>query len=361
VITTAADDALWSGSLVEGPLKGYHHEAYAVRLGPESPLRASFERLKLREPRPGVFWFDQRCFRSEDDLLRVLKGAVPRIPEAVRVEGCPSVHSFIEGHTLGSLGRKGEPVGDRHVRQIVDLFGAVVGFDLGRLEGLPRDCVGGDHPRSGDSTGFLGRLVDHTITKVYEDRCPVFGDLFTSLGVSGEALAIFRKNVGSLTSRPFSLLHGDLHRENFIIDRAGDLWVIDWELARVGDPVYDLATHLYLMRYSTEQANEVVKRWRDVVESARQGASEGYEDDLRRYLDYKRLQSVYTDVIRSATGLFEKTGPRLVTLAHASEVTLRVLTGARELLQLTRVPPRAEIMSALGQWRRRARDEVLAA
>ncbi|CAM5643364.1 hypothetical protein SGRIM128S_09667 [Streptomyces griseomycini] len=34
----------------------------------------------------------------------------------------------------------------------------------------------------------------------------------------------------------------------FIVDPQGGLWVIDWELAMIGDPLYDLATHLHLMR-----------------------------------------------------------------------------------------------------------------
>src|SRR5215218_2908973 len=58
-----------------GPLSGYHHEAYAFPLPPDAPLRTryGFGWGKLRVPRSGLFWFDRRCFRSEDLLLRALQ------------------------------------------------------------------------------------------------------------------------------------------------------------------------------------------------------------------------------------------------------------------------------------------------
>lgn len=54
-----------------------------------------------------------------------------------------------------------------------------------------------------------------------------------------------------MVSRPFSLLHTDLHRDNVIFSYHGDppLICVDWELATYGDPVHDLATHLVRTAY----------------------------------------------------------------------------------------------------------------
>ena len=71
----------------------------------------------------------------------------------------------------------------------------------------------------------------------------------------------------------------------------------------IGDPLYDLATHLHLMRYSRKEAERVSGLWRRAVESRRPECVKGWEADLDVLRDYKRAQSVYTDVIRAALAL----------------------------------------------------------
>ena len=40
---------------------------------------------------------------------------------------------------------------------------------------------------------------------------------------------------------PFDLVHGDAGRANYIVDHAGDVWIIDWELAHGGSRLEDYA------------------------------------------------------------------------------------------------------------------------
>ena len=77
---------------IEGPLKGHHHEAYAV------PLPGG-GRAKYREPREGLLWFDRRCFALEEELLLDLQGRVTRIPEVL--DYGVLLQRFVEGTTLG--------------------------------------------------------------------------------------------------------------------------------------------------------------------------------------------------------------------------------------------------------------------
>lgn len=77
-------------------------------------------------------------------------------------------------------------------------------------------------------------------------------ELLDALRVPPARLDAFEQRHRELTDRPRKLLHGDLHSKNFVVDRSGHLWTIDWELALVGDPLYDLATHLHLMGYTAD-------------------------------------------------------------------------------------------------------------
>ncbi|MFI1400104.1 phosphotransferase [Streptomyces sp. NPDC020681] len=338
--------------LVEGPLKGYHHETYAFPLPAENPLATSFERGKLRAPREGLLWFDRRCFVSEDRLLVALGGRITRIPECSEIAENVWLQGFIEGRTLGSRALSGaRMLSDRHVRQLSQLFEELVAIKPDELD-IRRICS--DHYRSeeGDSTAFLLGLIRFTEERVYRKQADRFGQLFKELGVPDDALAQLKTATAGLAERPFSLIHGDLHRENFIVDHAGDLWTIDWELAMIGDPLYDLATHLHLMRYSKKEEERIIDVWRSSVERARPGSSNEWERDLPVLLSYKRAQSVYTDVIRTAVAQGPGPKPNWQLFPRAAWRVQLALKAAAEPLGLTEVPTLRQVIAAYRRWLR---------
>lgn len=185
---------------------------------------------------------------------------------------------------------------------------------------------------------------------MYGENLPEYEDLFTDLGLGLNSFEYLRKHVDGLTSRPFCLLHADLHRENFILDSAGKVWAIDWELAMLGDPLYDLATHLHLMRYPVQQEREIIQRWCVIAEDVRKGSSKGWIEDLPRLLDYKKAQSVFTDVIRETQPLVGIGGFAHRRLRETSSKVRDVLWAAAEPLGLASRPSLLEIEAALRRW-----------
>lgn len=122
---------------IEGPLQGYHHETYVIPLPPGGDPGVRPRRGKVREPRPGLFWYDRRCFRSEELLLRALQGRVRRIPEIIEA-GAARLQVFIEGSTLGQGVLPSGPLSDRHRDQLGQLFGELAAvktdeIDIGRI------------------------------------------------------------------------------------------------------------------------------------------------------------------------------------------------------------------------------------
>ncbi|MET7293380.1 phosphotransferase [Streptomyces griseoloalbus] len=340
--------------VVEGPLQGYHHETYVFPLAAEAGA-ASAARWKCREPRAGLLWFDRRCFASEEQLLHALSGRITSIP-GIREFGGLRLQRFIEGRTLGALRKSGRPVPGPLLRQVVGLFRELVEVTPETLV-VKRRCEARDRPESGDTNGFLERLVCFTEESVYRSNLDAFATLFEDVGVDGDTFKNLRKHVSGLTERPFCLLHADLHRENFIVDPGQRLWTIDWELAMLGDPLYDLATHLYLMRYPEWQARGLTSQWVAAVEEVRPGSSKGWQHDLGLLLDYKKAQSVFTDVIRAALSLAPEPGPGGRDVGRAGAKLNRILTGAAVPLGLESVPAPDRIAQALVRWRR-ARGET---
>ncbi|MET8825766.1 phosphotransferase [Streptomyces sp. NPDC004610] len=333
---------------VVGPLRGYHHETYVLPL-PEGQGPLGAGRWKCREPRSGLMWFDRRCFRSEEQLLKGLAGRIDRIPDILDV-GEFGLQRFVEGVTLGALYPSGQAVPDRLTGQVLELFEQLAGVTPRTLT-VPRRCRRPDRPEDGDSAAFLERLITFAETHVHADNLPVFGQLFADLGLDGGAFVSLRAHVSGLKERPFCLLHADLHRENFIVDDQERLWTIDWELAMLGDPLYDLATHLYLMRYPPEQQERITKGWRETVERVRPGSAHGLAEDLPLLIDFKRAQSVFTDVIRVALSLDPGADPRGLRRVRAGWKLYKILLAAAEPLGLRSVPSPWRIVAALTKWR----------
>ncbi|QFQ98389.1 phosphotransferase [Streptomyces phaeolivaceus] len=332
---------------VEGPLSGYHHETYVFRLPAEASV-AEGGRWKCREPRESLLWFDRRCFDSEERLLTELRGRIDNIPDLIEVEGTV-LQRFIEGDTLGALHASGTAVPEREFEQILGLFRQLVAVRPRSLL-VKRRCDQRDRAPDDDSAGFLDRLICFTEERVYGDNLPEYGALFADLRLDPDSFNQLRKHVAGLRERPFCLLHADLHRENLIVDHERRLWAIDWELAMFGDPLYDLATHLYLMHYPLEQERRMTERWCALAESVRPGSSRGWREDLPKLLDYKKAQSVFTDVIRTSQSL--RLAPRVDRdlLRRATWTVWDVLSRGARSLGVEKVPSVSVIESALARW-----------
>ncbi|MFE2299399.1 phosphotransferase [Streptomyces sp. NPDC059445] len=341
--------------MVEGPLQGYHHETYVFplpgRTGESEPARG-----KCREPRPGLLWFDRRCFASEEQLLRALQGRIEGIPDLIQA-GSVGLQRFIEGRTLGALYGSGSAIPPYLSGQIVSLFGQLARVKPDSLT-AKRTCTAVYRAAEGDTDGFLERLILFTEEEVYQRNMPDFKGLFYDLGLDGASFGKLREHVSGLTRRPFCLLHADLHRENFVVDGAGRLWTIDWELAMFGDPLYDLATHLYLMRYPEDQEDLMIERWCETVEGVAAGSSAGWKADLPKLRAYKRAQSVFTDVIRTALSLEGEVRTVAGSLPAAADRDLlaeagtrirKVLGAAAEPLGIA-VPDPEGVAAALRNW-----------
>jgi thiamine kinase-like enzyme len=334
-----ADELVGGNGVVSGPLKGYHHETYVLSMPGETRI------VKIREPRDEILWFDRRCFLSEEALLRALHGQISRIPAIHDVEGM-ALQGFIEGRTLKRRPWSGRRVPEVVLDQIIDLFEELARITPDMLS-VERRCEVKDRAENGDCDGFLERLIVFVEDQVYEKNYAKFGRLFEGLGIDGEAFVQLRKNVSGLRERDFCLLHADLHRENFVLDPFNQLWAIDWELAMLGDPLYDLATNLYLMSYPADQRRRMVDEWSTVVRRVRPRSVQGWEQDLERILDFKRAQSVFTDVIRVSLSLRDESGINWVRLPSAVRKLQAILTAAAGPLGLVEIPSRSRIAAAL--------------
>lgn len=330
--------------------RGHHNRNYMVRPFTENDSRlvACDDRapVTVRERIASVVPVVIRTWQDEAEILNTIWRVLPHVPRCLVKRGDMTILSYVEGVPLSGICPNGKPVDSNLILALVDLLADMTQVRRQHLPPLPASW-----PRSSrDSRGFLRALAFAAEEQIRQRNRAEFGGLFAMLGIPEDAMVRFAERVPALISRPFSLLHTDLHRDNVIVSYDGDppLICVDWELASYGDPLHDLATHLVRMKYPDHQWPEVVEAWREVMGRRRPKAVHGLDRDLKHYLAFERAQSVYPDVMRAATSLRGSFDQR--ELEAATQEVCRALRLAEEPLRLTSVPDKAEIERILFRW-----------
>ncbi|MGV9450030.1 phosphotransferase [Streptomyces sp. NPDC003635] len=313
-------------------------------------------RERIRSALPVVI----RTWQDEAEILGAISRVLPHAPRCLARRGSATILSYVQGVPLSSICPNGKPVDSGLISAMAGLLADMTQVGRKDLPPLPQYW-----PRSSrDSRAFLRALAHAAEEQIRQRNWERFGGLFATLGIPEDAMVRFAERVPAMISRPFSLIHTDLHRDNVIVSYHGDppLICVDWELASYGDPLHDLATHLVRMRYPDHQWWEVVEAWRDSMAKRRLKAVNGLDRDLKHYIAFERAQSVYPDVMRAATSLGDSYDQR--DLDAATRAVHRALVAAEEPLRLKSVPDQKAIERILFRWnvshgKRHSRDRAV--
>ncbi|MER5762320.1 phosphotransferase [Streptomyces sp. NPDC002082] len=246
-------------------------------------------KVNVRIPLAAADVMDLRLWR-EEEVLTSIRPYVGRVPELRHVSEDPrfQVHHFIEGPVLDSFSPRGSSVPANVLDDVVTLMD-----QLARIPQEKAPKVPAHWPASGDSPGF-GRLLAGLTQDVHSTYVDEYRDVFAELGIPDDPLAVVEPLWGTLTPRPFAVLHADLHRKNMIV-ADGATWFLDWELALWGDPMYEIGIHFHKMDYPEDQRAAVLGRWRDRLQPR---FTDGPLDDLDLYVAHERIKSAIVDTVR---------------------------------------------------------------
>ncbi|WP_031047835.1 phosphotransferase family protein [Streptomyces sp. NRRL F-5650] len=334
-------------------LTGHHNINYVRRSGLVLALllgAVPYTRFKYRVPLRTAVEVVPRIWPREADVLGVVCRYLREVPPCLADLGDGSVHRYRMGRALSDSGPQGR-VDEELLRSFAAFFVRTARVPVAELPPRPEGW-----PLDGDTQGFLEWLVSFTERRVHRPNRDRFGALFDAVGIPEDAMARFAAQHRCVTSRPFRLLHTDVHRANVVV-RGGPgrrLAVIDWELAILGDPLHDLATHLVRMAYGKEEQARMVELWAEAMEGAGfTDLTAGLHEDLPVYVAFEYAQSVFPDVMRAAVDLPGDAGAE--HFRAAADRVERAMGRAREPLRLVDVPHREQITEALRRWHRASR------
>ncbi|MFI0983389.1 phosphotransferase [Streptomyces sp. NPDC021093] len=225
---------------------------------------------------------------------RRMRGAGVRVPRVLALgESWPedwfAIHSY-EGPAGGPPRHPVDGLLPCEADDLVDQLGALADAGLARLD-----------PTTGPA-GFYHWLCERLVELV--GTLPK--ESLQLAGVLGLPNARRLKEIlAQRTVRPRTpvLLHGDLNPWNLIRGSVrGQLTIIDWEMALVGDPLYDLVRHLHLTPHSAEIRQRMLSRWETVLGRCDEDFVRGWAHDVHTYRWIEIVRSAYIDLDRLVTG-----------------------------------------------------------
>ncbi len=156
-----------------------------------------------------------------------------------------------------------------------------------------------------------------------------------------------------VTPRRLSLLHGDLNPWNLVRrDDGFALTIIDWEMAMVGDPLYDLVRHMHLTPTRSEIRDRMFRRWRRGLPIT---YIRNWEKDWPIYRWIEIVRSAYVDLDRLVTGE-SLDAPNVRRAVDSYAVTLAAATASLGLPARGMANPRLARSLPYGDHRRPGRE-----
>ncbi|MFJ4834854.1 phosphotransferase [Streptomyces sp. NPDC088747] len=147
----------------------------------------------------------------------------------------------------------------------------------------------------------------------------------------------------TLVPRRPVLLHGDLNPWNLVRREEGGLVLIDWEMAMVGDPLYDLVRHMHLTPTLREISDRLFARWHRLLPEE---CTQGWREDWRVYRWMEVVRSAYVDLDRLVTG-DSLEAPNVRRAVDTYAMTLAAATAALGIREKGKAPANPYLARAL--------------
>ncbi|KAA2272149.1 phosphotransferase [Staphylococcus sp. HMSC068D03] len=124
-----------------------------------------------------------------------------------------------------------------------------------------------------------------------------------------KSLTYLEEHIPNLDSRFFTVVHGDVNHNNWLLSDRDELFLVDWEGAMIADPAIDIGMLLYnyvpeknwsdwFKTYGVEESIELNKRmkWYTVIQSI--GMVQWYEEQ-KRFKDMNNWLKFLNEVMNS--------------------------------------------------------------
>lgn len=182
-------------------------------------------------------------FTPESDVINLLEKNDIRVPKIIKTTSHYFVQEYIEGSLLSDIFQDHNSINREIIKQIIEQICHLTTINYDPLL---------KYASWNDNRNFYIFQCKNTEI-VFQNYYQNLKELYDKLGISLDILSLLCSYSPQIdNNRNLSIIHGDRHKKNIILQDNKNIVFIDWELGGVGDLAYDIAFHLHQMAYTKE-------------------------------------------------------------------------------------------------------------
>lgn len=190
----------------------------------------------------------------ESEILKIIEKSDIKVPKVLYKGEKYSVQEYIEGDLLSEKYEDHKEIDRSVIDQTIEQIYLLSDIDGEKLM---------QYANWNDNRSFYEFQCTNT-EKVLEKYYRSLNQLYDGLNLSPSIIQYLKSKSDSINNeRNMSIIHGDRHKKNAIINSSDELVFIDWELGCLGDIAYDIAFHLHQMAYTEEDEKYFLDKLKD--------------------------------------------------------------------------------------------------
>ncbi|MFF2187331.1 phosphotransferase family protein [Streptomyces sp. NPDC058155] len=271
--------------------KGTGHLNTVVRSGRGGQTVVVRRRLDDGNRRERRFLDEHRVLHALESVSRKVRAPKVLARGISNLDDQFVIHSYVG--PVGGTHPPEHPVDGLSLREADDLVD-----QLWALTEVPVETVDRGAAAYDDFYQWLSSRLIEMVAALPKESLRLAGALGLPNAHRLRELLVGRRRVAPRTA---VLLHGDLNPWNLIRTEERDsLTIIDWEMAMIGDPLYDLVRHLHLTPHGPQTRERMFRRWSKRLDPHH---TKGWEEDWTFYRWMEIVRSAYIDLDRLVTGV----------------------------------------------------------
>ena len=217
------------------------------------------------------------CLIPESKVIEILQKYDIQVPKLVYKDDECNIQEYISGDVLSDVYEDYTDMDKNFIDQIVDQICYMSNLQDEELQ---------QYSKWKDNKSFFQFQCQNT-EKVFLTYYDELSELYKNFNINKDVMKpLYNKSYKIDNNRKMSVIHGDRNKKNVVINN-NEVVYIDWEQACMGDIAYDIAFHIYQMKYTKSDEEYFIKKIREKYK----GNAESLLEDVKLYKEFDLLRS----------------------------------------------------------------------
>ena len=225
------------------------------------------------------------CLIPESEVIEILQKYDIQVPKLVYKNDECNIQEYISGDVLSDVYEDYTDIDRNIIDQIIEQICYMSKLQDEELQ----------HYSKWEDNKLFFKFQCKNTENVFLSYYNELSELYEEFNIHKDIMEQIYNKINKIdNNRKMSVIHGDRNKKNVVLNN-GRVFYIDWEQACMGDIAYDIAFHIYQMKYAKRDEEYFIKKLK-----------EKYKGDIKRLLEDAEIYREYC-LLRSTLYLVKYT------------------------------------------------------